>query len=54
VRRKFGRWAHAGVWQQLYANAAGAGVLHPQRFMHLKRIARRAETLAGKRARPGG
>jgi transposase len=54
VRRKFGRWAHAGVWQRLHADASAAGALHPQRLMHLKRIAQRAETLAGKRARPGG
>ena len=49
VRRKFGRWAHAGVWQQLCAGAAGIGALHPQRLLHLKRIAQRAEILSGKR-----
>lgn len=49
VRRKFGRWAHAGVWQQLYAGAETAGALHPQRRLHLQRIAQRAEILSGKR-----
>ena len=54
VRRKFGRWAHAGIWQQLHADADAAGALHPQRRLHLQRIAQRAETLAGKRPRSGG
>ena len=54
VRRKFGRWAHAGVWQQLQADADAAGALHPQRLLHLKRIAQRAEALSGKRQRPRG
>ena len=54
VRRKFGRWAHAGVWQQLYADAAGIGALHPQRLLRLQRIAQRAVALAGKRRRPSG
>ena len=54
VRRKFGRWAHAGVWQQLHDAAVAAGTLHPQRLLHLKRIAERAAALAGKRPRAGG
>ena len=58
VRRKFGRWAHAGVWQQLSADADAAVeagfALHPQRRLHLQRIAQRAEALAGKRPRSGG
>jgi putative transposase len=54
VRRKFGRWAHAGVWQQLYADASGVGALHPQRLLHLQRIAQRAAALSGKRPRSGG
>ena len=54
VRRKFGRWAHAGIWQQLHAAAAVGSALDAGRLAHLKRIANRAESLSGKRRRPRG
>jgi transposase len=49
VRRRYARWAHAGVWQTVTEHTAGRG-LDKQRAALFAAIARRAEQLRSKRA----
>lgn len=44
VRRRFGRWAHLGIWQRAY-DAASDSELSSERKSALKLVAQRAERL---------
>lgn len=50
IRRRFGRWAHAGIWLALYEGAARAQV-SPDRQVQLRKVADRAERLRTKGSR---
>ena len=49
VRRRYARWAHAGIWQSLHAHP-GVRQLTPQRQALFAAMARRAEQLCAKQA----
>jgi transposase len=48
IRRRFGRWAHAGVWQRLFEGVAHSE-LSSERLRQLQRISERAERQRKKR-----